>query len=229
MLGEAADAVFLGMAYAYAGWDGLRAVVHLVRAVRAALGARSEAEIASAAPGAADALITLGGAFLDAVALRMAKRSTSGGGTAAAEEEVEQTVDTQRGQGVGGRTAGSRRSTIAENAKTGDAFEQEGIAHLEATQTGVAEQVSVRPYDQSGNPTDYRVRLDAMGRDDTGALRLTDFKSSPTAGLTPNQAAGYPLLEQYGGKVVGNSGGTDYPAGFPIPPTHVDILRPGDF
>ncbi len=51
MLGEAADAVVLGMAYAYAGWDGLRAVVHLVRAVRAALGARSEAEIASAAPG----------------------------------------------------------------------------------------------------------------------------------------------------------------------------------
>ena len=101
MLGEAADAVFLGMAYAYAGWDGLRAVVHLVRAVHAAVGARSEAEIAHAAPGAAEALITLGGAFLDAVALRMAKRSTSGGGTAAAEEEVEQIVNTRRGQGVG--------------------------------------------------------------------------------------------------------------------------------
>ena len=101
VVGEAADAVFLGMAYAYAGWDGLRAVVRLVAAARAAVGARSEAEIAHAAPGAADALITLGGAFLDAVALRMAKRSTSGGRTAAAEEEVEQTVNLRRGQGVG--------------------------------------------------------------------------------------------------------------------------------
>ncbi len=71
---EAADAVFLGLACAYAGWDGLRAVVHLVEAVRAAVGARSEQEIAAAA----DALVTLGGAFLDAVALRMAKRSTGG-------------------------------------------------------------------------------------------------------------------------------------------------------
>ena len=102
VVGEAADAVFLGVAYAYAGWDGLRAVVHLVRAVRAAVGARSEAEIAQAAPGAADALITLGGAFLDAVALRMAKRSTSGGGAKAATEKAEeQEVSINRGAGIG--------------------------------------------------------------------------------------------------------------------------------
>ncbi len=230
VLGEAADAAFLAMAYAYAGWDGLRAVVHLVEAVHTAVEARSEAEIAAAAPGAAEALVTLGGAFLDAVALRMAKRNTSGGGKAAGGgEEAAQTINTQRGQGVGGKTAGSRSSTIAENARKGAVFEQEGIAYLETTQTDVAEQVSVRPYDHSGQPTDYRVRLDAMGRDDTGALRLTDFKSSETAGLNQNQQAGYPLLKDNGGQVVGNNGGAAYPAGFPIPPTPVDIVKPRDF
>ena len=86
VLGEAADAAFPAMAYAYAGWDGLLAVVHLTEAMHAAVEARSEAEIAAAAPGAAAALVTLGGAFLDAVALRMAKRNTSGGGRAAGDE-----------------------------------------------------------------------------------------------------------------------------------------------
>ncbi len=101
VLGEAADAAFLAMAYAYAGWDGLLALVHLAAAVRVAVEARSEAEIAGAAPGAAEALVTLGGAFLDAVALRMAKRNTGGGGEAAgAEQAQEQEVNVNRGAGV---------------------------------------------------------------------------------------------------------------------------------
>ena len=114
VVGEAADAVFLGIAYAYAGWDGLRAVVHLVEAVQAAVKARSEAEIAAAAPGAADALVTLGGAFLDAVALRMAKRSTSGGGKDMAAEGSSQPpqANAQRGAGIGRKTSPASTSTV---------------------------------------------------------------------------------------------------------------------
>ncbi len=101
VLGEAADAAFLAMAYAYAGWDGLLALVHLAAAVRVAVEARSEAEIAGAAPGAAEALVTLGGAFLDAVALRMAKRNTSGGGKVVGENSGKQTIKQNRGSNMG--------------------------------------------------------------------------------------------------------------------------------
>jgi hypothetical protein len=64
---------------------------------------------------------------------------------------------------------------------------------------------------------------------DTGSIDLYDFKSSLTAGFTPKQQLGYPLLEKFGGQVVGRNGGLAYPAGTVIPPTPVKILRPGDF
>lgn len=114
VLGEAADAAFLAMAYAYAGWDGLRAVVHLVEAVHTAVEARSETEIAAAAPGAAEALVTLGGAFLDAVALRMAKRNTSGGRKDIVGKETPPPpqVNTQRGAGIGRKTSPTDTSTV---------------------------------------------------------------------------------------------------------------------
>ncbi len=95
-------------------------------------------------------------------------------------------------------------------------------------QNNVANQVSVRPYLDNGQLADFRVRLDAIGTDDYGSFKLTDFKSSDTAGLTPNQTEGYPLLEKNGGQVVGNNGGEYYPAGTPIPPTPVDIITPSD-
>lgn len=68
-----------------------------------------------------------------------------------------------------------------------------------------------------------------MGTDDTGNLLLTEFKSSPTAGFTPNQTTGYPLIQQSGGQIIGGNGGALYPAGTQIPPTPVNVLRPGDF
>jgi hypothetical protein len=54
------------------------------------------------------------------------------------------------------------------------------------------------------------------------------LNSSDTAGLTPNQQFGYPLLEQNGGVVVGDNGGEFYPANRIIQPTAVDIIRPDD-
>jgi RHS repeat-associated protein len=115
---------------------------------------------------------------------------------------------------------------VVKNALQGRAFEEESIGKL--VQTDVQEQVSVRPYTASGELADFRVRLDALGRDEAGNLRATDFKSSEKAGFTPRQTEGYPLLKDYGGQVVGNNGGLFYPAGFDIPPVRVDIVRPGD-
>jgi hypothetical protein len=53
-----------------------------------------------------------------------------------------------------------------------------------------------------------------MGRDPNNDDNLvtSDFKSSETVGNTDRQSTGYLLLAQYGGQVVGNNGGTDYPA-----------------
>lgn len=124
-VGEAADAIFLGMAIEYAGWSSLKAIAHLVRAMTRAIHASSEAEIAAAAPGAADALITLGGDFLDALVLRMAKRNTSGGGTAGVadteQEAVVQTVNPDRGQGVGKRGSVKRANITPSRALNLDA------------------------------------------------------------------------------------------------------------
>lgn len=62
-----------------------------------------------------------------------------------------------------------------------------------------------------------------------GNIKLTDAKSSQTAGMTKNQKPGYPAFEKYGGTVIGNNGAAQgYPAGTQIPPTKVDIIRPND-
>jgi RHS repeat-associated protein len=125
---------------------------------------------------------------------------------------------------------GAAESTpqYVQNFANGKAFEQQGLNYLEGVQNDVAPQVSVRPYTDSGDLADYRVRLDAIGTDDAGNLNLTDFKSSDTAGFSPNQANGYPLLQNNGGQVVGNNGLPFYPPGTQIPPTPVNIIRPGD-
>ncbi|NPD68585.1 hypothetical protein HN018_01740 [Lichenicola cladoniae] len=230
-VGEVVDAVLVAMAIRAAGWSGMIALVELSGACVKAARATSDATLDAAADSAAEALAVLGVLFVTMLITKMAKRATSGGGEAsgggAPDEPPEQTVNPNRGQGVGGKAA--RGPTVTENAAKGKAFEAQGLEHLETTQTNIQDQVSVRPYLDNGDLADYRVRLDAISRDDTNTLRLTDFKSSESAGLTPRQTTGYPLLGNNGGQVVGNGGGADYPAGFQIPPTNVDVLRPGDF
>ncbi len=170
VLGEAADAAFLAMAYAYAGWDGLLAVVQLVEAVHTAVEARSEAEIAAAAPGAAAALVTLGGAFLDAVALRMAKRNTSGGGKKllSGEQETEQTVNPNRGQNVG---KSARPAVTASNRSP---LSQDTIRSILSTAKGS------RPDPSSYLSDDY---IDAhLAQFDAGGTKLAAGTPSPVVG-----------------------------------------------
>ena len=130
-VGEAADVVFLGIAYWRAGWDGLRAVALLARAIVKAVKAQHEADIAGAAPEAAQGLNLLGSAFLDAVILRMAKRSTSGGGATAGSADAEQeaaaqAINPNRGQGVG------KKDGVTQGATT-----PSGPINLDARPTGI--------------------------------------------------------------------------------------------
>lgn len=115
-VGEIADAALLGVVWIYAGWDGLRAVPVLVKAVRHAASAATIGEIEATAPDAARALETLGGDVLAILIARAAKRSTSGGGEAsgAARENVAAPViNPNRGQGVGSLKSGSLKGSTA--------------------------------------------------------------------------------------------------------------------
>ncbi len=94
ILGEAMDAMLLGVAWAYVGWSGLTAIAALGSVVRTAATARTEAEIAAVAPLAAKALERLGEAALAAVILRMGKRNTSGGTVADSDEAAGSTAQT---------------------------------------------------------------------------------------------------------------------------------------
>lgn len=123
-----------------------------------------------------------------------------------------------------GKIFNKEGSNILENAAKGKNFEGVVTKNLdEAGHTNIAEQVTVKP-----NGMDKKVRLDNVSTQN-GQIKLTDAKASETAPLTSNQKAGYPLLEQNGGTVVGNKGAAQgYPAGTKIPPTKVDIVRPND-
>jgi RHS repeat-associated protein len=107
-------------------------------------------------------------------------------------------------------------------------FEQRVLRDTRRTQENVVEQVSIRPNTETGS-ADFWVRPESLGKDlFSGQLRIRDAKSSDTAPLTDRQAEGYPLLEQYGGTVIGKKGGQEYPRGTTIPPTKVEIVRPKD-
>ncbi|MGI4796006.1 MAG: DUF6531 domain-containing protein [Janthinobacterium lividum] len=75
--------------------------------MKVAVNAGTQAKIAAVAPEAAGALVTLGGDFLAVMSRRIARRKSGGATTVAAEAEGEaqaakQSVDLERGKGVGG-------------------------------------------------------------------------------------------------------------------------------
>jgi filamentous hemagglutinin len=71
-----------------------------------------------------------------------------------------------------------------------------------------------------------RTRIDLAGTDqETGAIRLTEAKSSAKAPLTGAQSDAFPEIQQSGATVVGQ-GKPGFPGGTQIPPTEVEIVRP---
>jgi RHS repeat-associated protein len=138
---------------------------------------------------------------------------------------------TLRQLGFGVRSAISRAERIAtllRNNANGGIFETQGIDYLKSIHTQVVRRVSVRPRLDNGK-LGGRFQTDAMSIDPRGRIRLNEFKSSPTAGFTPRQKVGLPLVRRNGGVVVGDAGGRDYPRGMVIDPTPVDVHRPSDF
>ncbi len=114
---------------------------------------------------------------------------------------------------------------IKQNKAAGDAWESELLNKiLPKSQSDIKPQITIK----SNGPSAKKVRVDSVGTDNgTGGLRLSDGKASDTAGLTPNQTVVYPELESHGGMVVGK-GKPPYIGGTHIPPTRVDIIRPGN-
>jgi hypothetical protein len=119
-------------------------------------------------------------------------------------------------------------SQVQINAKAGAEFQSRVSAYGVQTLDNYVEEVSVRPYTADGI-ADFRIRFDGLGTNpETQIINTLEAKSSATAPLTPGQARGFPLIEEYGGVVVGKKGGALYPAGTVIPPNPVQIIRPID-
>jgi hypothetical protein len=83
-------------------------------------------------------------------------------------------------------------STITENAAKGAAFEKAVVKATEATDTDVAEQVTLKT--QSG----VKTKMDVVSKTDSGTVRLQEAKSSAEAPLTRNQKLAHPEIEKTG-------------------------------
>ncbi len=115
----------------------------------------------------------------------------------------------------------AKQRRLEANKKAGDAWEEELIKkELPKTQHDVQPQITVK----SKGPSGKKSRLDALGTDEAGAIRLTEGKASRSAPLTPNQKVVHPEIEVHGGTVVGK-GKAPYVGGTEIPPTRVDLRR----
>jgi hypothetical protein len=69
-----------------------------------------------------------------------------------------------------------------------------------------------------------RVRVDLAVRDAAGNLKFIDSKNGRFAGLTPNQAKAYPVIESFGGIPRGQRAAeAGLEPGAPIGPTPVQI------
>lgn len=114
---------------------------------------------------------------------------------------------------------------ILANAAAGKAWEGTvtGTAQGKYGTGNVQTQVMVRPLDASGNPVGYRVRVDNVITQPGAPPRLIDAKASTTAGYTPNQTTGYPLIGTNGGII--ESGPL---AGTTIAPTTVQRVDPSN-
>jgi hypothetical protein len=68
--------------------------------------------------------------------------------------------------------------------------------------------------------------LAAIGVDqESGEIKIQEYKSSDTAPFTKNQTNAFPQIENNRAEVVGKGKG-EFPGGTKIPPTKIDIIRP---
>ncbi|MDF2905375.1 MAG: wapA10 [Herbinix sp.] len=109
---------------------------------------------------------------------------------------------------------------LAKNRMQGKLFEQQEFSNFSKTNSNAVEQVTIKT--SSGTKT----RVDAIGLDKNGDIVISEFKSSASAPLTPNQNVAFPEIYSSGGTVVGEGKGI-FTKGYQIPPkTEVKIIRP---
>jgi RHS repeat-associated protein len=136
----------------------------------------------------------------------------SGAGGGVRTDSAEEAVVTQ--------SATREAAGVTANAAKGAAFEKAGVGATKATDTKVAEQLTLKT--ESG----VKTRMDVVSTKASGEVRLQEAKSTATAPLTRNQTAAHPEIAKSGATVVGR-GKPDYPGGTKIPPTKVEVVRPG--
>jgi Tfp pilus assembly protein PilX len=136
------------------------------------------------------------------------------------------------GVGVLGAARGSVKSLPTQlelNSAAGKAFQTRVSNYGNQTLQNFVEEVSIRPNTATGQAS-FKIRADGLGRNpNTLSIDLLEAKASELAPLTKNQKLGFPLLQQYGGTIVGAKGGVNYPAGTLINQgTTVQVFRPSN-
>ena len=111
-------------------------------------------------------------------------------------------------------------STILQNKAAGDAYATQTYQNVVGEMPDAVQEVTVK------TASGVRTRLDIMGTGSSGSVVCVECKASATAPLTKNQAAAFPEMAQTGATVVGK-GKPGFPGGTVIPPTQVQIVRPG--
>jgi hypothetical protein len=77
-------------------------------------------------------------------------------------------------------------------------------------------------------PSGARVRIDFVTRNRrTGEIRCLECKSSPTAPVKSDQTIAFREMEHNAATIMGK-GKPGFPGGMKIPPTRVEIRRPGN-
>jgi len=176
-------------------------------------------------PVAAGSTAALLGPGASSAAILTSNNTTGGGEPTIVQENTPTKQNASATKQVPAKADPAKASTpkkgVQANKAAGDAWEAELINdELPQTQTDIRPQIMVK----SKGPSGTRTRLDALGTDEAGAIRLTEGKASPTAPLTPNQKVAHPEIEVHGGTVVGK-GKPPYVGGTEIPPTKVDVRR----
>ncbi|MBV8272147.1 MAG: DUF637 domain-containing protein [Cupriavidus sp.] len=118
---------------------------------------------------------------------------------------------------LGGARSGS---SIQQNKAVGDAYANQTYQNVLGEMPDAVQEVTVR------TASGVRTRLDIIGTSPAGGVVCVECKASSTAPLTPNQAAAFPEMAETGATVVGK-GKPGFPRGTVIPPTSVQIVRPG--
>jgi RHS repeat-associated protein len=133
---------------------------------------------------------------------------------------VEEGAAAGAAKGVEGAAAkGAGETDVTANASKGAAFEKTVVDATKATDSKVAEQVTLKT--ESG----VKTKMDVVSTSASKEVRLQEAKSTATAPLTKNQKIAHPEIEKSGATVVGK-GKPDYPGGTKIPPTKVEVVRP---